>query len=145
MGEWGGRRVLVTGAGGFIGSHVVDALLAQGADVRALLRYTGPGHHGALAYSGAADEVEVVFGDLRDAESVERAVAGCDVVLHLGAHISVPYSYEAPRSVVETNVLGTLNVLLAARRHAARRVVVTSSSEVYGTPETVPIAETHPL
>ena len=145
MSGWAGTRVLVTGAGGFIGSHVVDALVAAGADVRAFLRYTAHGHPGALAWSSAAAEVERHYGDLRDADSVDEAMRGRDAALHLGAHISVAHSYSAPRSVSETNVMGTLNVLLAARHHDVARVAVVSTSEVYGTPESVPIRETHPL
>jgi UDP-glucose 4-epimerase len=142
-----GKRVLVTGADGFIGSHVVEACVAAGADVRAFCIYNSNGSHGWL--DGVArdvrDAVEFRLGDIRDAEFVSDTVVGCDIVLHLAALISIPYSYTAPRSFVETNVIGTLNILEAARRHGTARVVNTSTSEVYGTPEVTPITELHPL
>jgi nucleoside-diphosphate-sugar epimerase len=144
-GSWTGRRVLVTGAGGFIGSHVVERLQQQGASVRAFLRHTGARSVGALAELDDLSGVELVFGDLRNPDSVEGAVSGCDVVLHLGAEVSVPFSFEAPRDAVETNALGTLNVLSAVRRDPVERVVVMSTSEVYGTAQTVPITEDHAL
>jgi NAD dependent epimerase/dehydratase len=139
-----GKQVLVTGAAGFIGSHVVESLREIGANVRALVRYTSTGSVGWLQGPLASD-VEIVRGDLRDRDSVEAAVSGCDVVLHLGALIAIPYSYSAPDSYVETNVRGTLNVLQASRRSEVERLVVTSTSEVYGTAQTVPITEEHPL
>ena len=116
MGEWQNRRVLVTGGTGFIGSHVVQALLAEGARVRVLAHYNGSGHLGNLAELPPREraEVEVVWGDLRDADSVRRAVKGMERVLHLGALISIPYSYLDPRSYVDVNVTGTLNVLWPA-------------------------------
>ncbi len=142
-----GRRVLVTGAGGFIGSHLVAALVERGASVRALIRYTSRGDRGALAWLDGelGDDVEVVLGDVRDAESVAAATAGTDVVLHLAAQIAIPYSYVNPRDFFETNVLGTFNVARAALDHDVSRVVHTSTSEVYGTAQTVPITEDHPL
>ncbi|MBY6276751.1 SDR family NAD(P)-dependent oxidoreductase [Symbiobacterium thermophilum] len=147
MGEWQSKKVLVTGGTGFIGSHVVQALLAEGARVRVLAHYNGGGHLGNLAELAPQEraEVEVVWGDLRDPDSVRRAVQGMERVLHLGALISIPYSYLDPRSYVDVNVTGTLNVLLACRDLGVERLVHTSTSEVYGTPEAVPIAETHPL
>jgi NAD dependent epimerase/dehydratase len=146
-----GRTVLVTGADGFIGSHLTEALLAAGARVRAFCLYNSFGSAGWLEESErfrtARDDgrAELVLGDIRDAELVGSAVAGVDVVLHLAALIAIPYSYVAPRSYVDTNVTGTLNVLEAVRRHDVPRMVHTSTSEVYGTPDTVPITETHPL
>jgi NAD dependent epimerase/dehydratase len=142
-----GTRVLVTGADGFIGSHLTERLVRVGARVRAFVFYSAFDSHGWLdalppAVSG---EVEVVMGDVRDAERVDRAAAGCEVVFHLAALIGIPYSYTAPRSYVETNVTGTLNVLEAARHHAVARVVHTSTSEVYGTARYVPMDEDHPL
>lgn len=139
--------MLVTGAGGFIGSHLVERLVRDGASVRALVRYTSRGDRGALEWvePGVLADVEVVTGELRDVESVDRAVAGSDVVLHLGAQITIPYSYVNPRDYTEVNVLGTLNVCQAALRHGVTRVVQTSTSEVYGTAQTVPITEAHPL
>ncbi len=140
-----GQRVLVTGAGGFIGGHVVEALLAHGAHVRALVRYNGRNDWGCLDELGAHERLEVVAGDIRDPHQVIRMVEGCDRVLHLAALIAIPFSYVAPQSYVETNVTGTLNVLEAARIHGTKRVVVTSTSEVYGTARYVPIDEKHPL
>nr|WP_231134725.1 SDR family NAD(P)-dependent oxidoreductase [Motilibacter deserti] len=142
-----GQQVLVTGADGFIGSHLVQRLLADGARVRALCVYTSSGSLGWLEEltEEERDNVDVRLGDVRDAELVADLVRGCDVVLHLAALIAIPYSYQAPRSFVETNVTGTLNVLEAVRRSGSARLVHTSTSEVYGTPEQVPIRETHPL
>ena len=142
-----GETVLVTGAGGFIGSHLVEALVREGRRVRAFVRYNGRGDAGQLRFLPAETrrEVEVVFGDLRDANAVQDAARGVDVLYHLGALIGIPYSYVHPRETVETNVTGTLNVLLAARERGVRRVVHTSTSEVYGTARSVPITEAHPL
>lgn len=142
-----GRPVLVTGAAGFIGSHLVAALVEQGAEVRGLLRYTSRGDLGALAWlePEVADAAELVFGDLRDPESVAAAAAGVEVIFHLGAQIAIPYSYVNPRDFFETNVIGTLNVARAALDAGADRVVHTSTSEVYGSAQTVPITEDHPL
>jgi NAD dependent epimerase/dehydratase len=142
-----GRKVLVTGADGFIGSHLCERLVGLGAEVRAFCFYNSNGSWGWL--DGAEPEVrealDVRLGDIRDARFVEQAVAGVDLVFHLAALIAIPYSYTAPESFVDTNVKGTLNVLEAARRADCRRVVHTSTSEVYGTPASIPIRETHPL
>ena len=147
MRELAGSRVLVTGAGGFIGGHLVERLVRDGAVVRGMVRYTSRGDHGTLDWidPDVAGEVEVVTGELRDLESVERAVEGSEIVLHLGAQIAIPYSYVNPRDYLETNAIGTLNVCMAAQRHDVRRVVQTSTSEVYGTAQTIPITEAHPL
>ena len=147
MSALAGTRVLVTGAGGFIGSHLVERLVRDGASVRAMVRYTSRGDHGALGWLDpeVTGAVEVVTGELRDAESVDQAVDGCEFVLHLGAQIAIPYSYVNPRDYLETNAIGTLNVCMAARRHDVRRLVGTSTSEVYGTAQTIPITEAHPL
>jgi NAD dependent epimerase/dehydratase len=144
---WNGTSVLVTGAGGFIGSHLVEHLVAEGARVRAFVRYNSRSDFGRLEDVDQAvlDEVEVFLGDLTNPEAVQGAVDGMDAVLHLGALIPIPYSYRHPREFVDVNVSGTLNVLEAVRRHDVRRLVQVSSSEVYGTAQTVPIAETHPL
>jgi NAD dependent epimerase/dehydratase len=141
------ERVLVTGAGGFIGSHLVEALVERGCRVRAFVRYNGRSDPGLLRLVPEAvrREVEVVFGDLRDGDAVLGAARETDVVYHLGALIGIPYSYVHPRETVDTNVMGTLNVLLAARERGLRRVVHTSTSEVYGTARFVPITEAHPL
>ena len=142
-----GRSVLVTGAGGFIGGHVVERLVNDGARVRALCRYNSRNERGTLDWLApeVTADVEVILGELRDVESVSDAVAGMDVVIHLGAQIAIPYSYVNPRDFIEVNVLGTLNVAEAARRHSVARVVHTSTSEVYGSAQTVPMTETHPL
>jgi len=142
-----GRRVLVTGAGGFIGGHLAARLVRDGAQVRALVRYNSRNDRGTLEWHDPAlvGEMDVVLGDLRDIESVSRAVQGVDWVLHLGALIAIPYSYLNARDFVETNVLGTLNVAQAALDAGVQRVVHTSTSEVYGTAQTEPITEAHPL
>jgi len=141
-----GARVLVTGADGFLGSHLAAALVARGARVRAMVLYNAMGSWGWLDDDAeTARAVEVMPGDVRDADSVRAAVRGVEVVFHLAALIAIPWSYEAPRSYVETNVMGTLNVLQAARELGLARVVHTSTSEVYGTARYVPIDEQHPL
>ncbi len=139
--------MLVTGAGGFIGSHLAEHLARAGARVRAFVRYTSRGEHGWLdvAQPDVADAIEVFRGDLVNPEAVARAVAGCEVVFHLGALIPIPYSYLHPREFVTANVVGTLNVLEAARHEEPARIIHTSTSEVYGTARTVPIDEEHPL
>lgn len=145
--DWTHRTVLVTGAGGFIGSHLTERLVREGARVRAFVRYNSRGDEGLLQLLPREiyQELEIVSGDLRDGEAIRTAMKGVDVVFHLGALIAIPYSYLHPREVVETNVMGTLNVLQAARDLATPRVVHTSTSEVYGTAQYVPIDERHPL
>lgn len=142
-----GRKVLVTGADGFIGSHLVERLTSEGARVRAFCQYNSLGTAGWLDSLPAENlaGVDLFMGDIRDAELVRRAVDGTEIVLHLAALIAIPYSYLAPRSFFETNLQGTLNVLEACRLTAVERLIHTSTSEVYGTPETVPITESHPL
>jgi NAD dependent epimerase/dehydratase len=141
------RKILVTGAGGFIGSHVTEALIRAGRDVRAFVRYNGRNGWGRL--DGLPDDVrdalDVYEGDVADIDDVRAAMKGCDGVLHLAALISVPHSYRAPGSYVDANIRGTLNVLTAARDLETPRVIHTSTSEVYGTAQTERIAETHPL
>lgn len=134
-------KALVTGAEGFVGSTLVDLLLAEGFEVRALAHYKPYGERGNLA----GKDVEVIAGDVRDAGLVMDAVEGQDVVFHLAALIGIPYSYQAPESYVQTNVVGTHNVAQAALRHGVARLVHTSTSEVYGTARSVPITEEHPL
>ena len=142
-----GKKILVTGADGFIGSHVVERLVNDGAEVRAFCFYNSQGSWGWLDTASAEvrTAIDVRLGDIRDAAFVADATAGVDIVMHLAALIAIPYSYRAPESFVATNVSGTLNILEAARRHGVARVIVTSTSEVYGTPEHLPIRETHPL
>ncbi len=145
--NWSGRRVLVTGADGFIGSHLVEALVAAGAKVRAFCLYNSQGSLGWLDRASAEvrGAIEPRLGDVRDARFVEAACEEMEIVFHLAALIAIPYSYVAPESFVDTNIRGTLNVLEGARRARVARVVHTSTSEVYGTPATLPIRETHPL
>lgn len=145
MSGWSGRRVLVTGAGGFIGSHLAERLVELGADVRALVEYNSLGSWGWLDESPLRGDLDVVLGDVRDRDSTVAAAVGRDVVFHLAALIAIPWSYEAPAAYVETNVVGTLNVLRAAQEGGADLVVHTSTSEVYGTARYVPIDEEHPL
>lgn len=140
-------KVLVTGAGGFIGSHLVEKLAADGAEIRAFVEYDSRGSWGWLddAAPETLEAVEIIAGDIRNSHAVRQAVAGCDTVLHLAALIGIPYSYLAPESYVDTNVTGTLNVVQAATDLGVSRVVHTSTSEVYGTAQYVPIDEKHPL
>jgi len=139
--------ILVTGADGFIGSHLVEALVARGERVRAFALYNAQNRCGwldALPFE-CRRELEITVGDIREADSVRSAMQGCDRVLHLAALIGIPYSYRSPGAYVATNITGTLNLLQAARDFAVERFVHISSSEVYGTAQTVPITEAHPL
>src|SRR3954451_11062062 len=141
-----GRRVLVTGAGGFIGGHLTGYLVRNGANVRGMTRYNSRGDRGTLDWLDPeiASQVDPYAGDIRDIESVKKAMDGVDVVLHLAAQIAIPYSYVNPRDFFETNVLGTMNVAQSALDLGIDRVVHTSTSEVYGTARIVPITEDHP-
>ena len=145
--SWHGRPVLVTGAGGFIGSHLVESLARRGAQVRAFVRYNSRGDTGllSLAPPELRASIDVIAGDLRDLPALMAALRDVEIVFHLGALIAIPYSYEHPVEVVQSNVLGTLNVLLAGRENGVHRIVHTSTSEVYGTALRVPIDESHPL
>jgi dTDP-glucose 4,6-dehydratase len=143
--SWAGKRVLVTGAGGFIASHLTERMVQEGAAVRGLVHYNALGSRGWLDESPLVDQVEVLAGDITDRDSVRRAMEDVDVVFHLAALIAIPYSYRAPESYVRTNINGTLNVLQAARDLGTPRVVHTSTSEVYGSALYVPIDEKHPL
>lgn len=143
--SWSGKQVLVTGAGGFIGSHLAERLVELGAKVSALVHYNALGAWGWLDGSDVRGEIRVVAGDVTDRESVRSAMRDASVVFHLAALIGIPYSYHAPASYMRTNIEGTLNVLQAAREHHTPRVVHTSTSEVYGTARYVPIDEAHPL
>ncbi len=143
--KWSDKKVLVTGAGGFIGSHLTERLVELGARTRAFVHYSSTGSWGWLDQSWCKDDVEVVLGDIRDQDTVSQALNGVDAVFHLAALIAIPYSYQTPLSYVRTNVEGTLNVLQAAQRAGTEIVVHTSTSEVYGSARKVPIDENHPL
>jgi len=143
--NWKGKKVLVTGAGGFIGSHLAERLCTLGASVRGLVHYNALGKHGWLDESAVQSEIEIIAGDICDRDSVRMAVREAEVVFHLAALIAIPYSYRAPASYVRTNIEGTLNVLQAAHELGIERVIHTSTSEVYGTARYVPIDEAHPL
>lgn len=141
------KKILVTGADGFIGSHLTEMLVREGYDVRAFVYYNSLNSWGWLdrAAPDVAGKFEVISGDIRDPHGVDAAMAGVDAVLHLAALIAIPFSYHSPDAYVQTNVTGTLNILQAARRHGIARVICTSTSEVYGTAQFVPITEDHPL
>jgi NAD dependent epimerase/dehydratase len=142
-----GKKILVTGAGGFIGSHVTEYLLNAGADVTAFLRYTSTGTIGHLAKIGsrAKRKLSLVYGDIRNRDDVVRAVSGNDIIIHLAAQIAIPYSYISPADFLNVNATGTMNVLAAGRDAKIRRIVHLSTSEVYGSAQYVPIDEKHPL
>jgi NAD dependent epimerase/dehydratase len=145
MTSWNNKRVLITGAGGFIGSHMTERLVEEGATVRALVHYNALGRWGWLDHSSAAKQIEIFSGDVTDRDCMRQAVRDREIIFHLGALIAIPYSYQVPLSYVRTNLEGTLNVLQAARDEGVERVVHTSTSEVYGTAQYVPIDELHPL
>jgi len=140
------KRVLVTGAGGFIGSHLVERLLEEGCEVVAFVKYNSLNKWGWLDSfdKKVLDKIEIFIGDIRNADSVRKAIKDVDVVFHLAALISIPYSYDSPESYVETNIKGTLNILQACLDYSVERVLITSTSEVYGTAKFVPITEDHP-
>jgi NAD dependent epimerase/dehydratase len=143
--DWRQKQVLVTGAGGFIGSHLVEALLDLGANVRAFVHYNSRNELGFLAdVKQNSDRVTIISGDIDDLETVRRATSGVNVVFHLAALVGIPYSYQHPHQVVEVNTIGTLNVLTASRESKVERLVHTSTSEVYGSALKVPIDENHP-
>jgi NAD dependent epimerase/dehydratase len=145
--NWNGRRVMVTGAGGFIGSHLIDELLSRGAEVTAFVHYNARNDWGMLEgrYDDKTPHLTVIAGDVTDSLFVKKAVYDMNVVFHLAALIGIPYSYAAPESYVNTNVKGTLNVIQACLDTGVDRVVHTSTSEVYGTAKYIPIDENHPL
>lgn len=141
-----GKKVLVTGADGFIGSHLVEALINEGCDVRAFVFYNSFNSWGWLDSLPAEclSQIDVFAGDIRDPNGVATAVKGCDAVFHLAALIAIPFSYHSPDSYIDTNIKGTLNVLQAARQFGTEKLLVTSTSEVYGTAQYAPIDEKHP-
>lgn len=140
-----GKKILVTGAGGFIGSHLAERLVRENAKVRAMVHYNALGTWGWLDRSKFSEQMDVYVGDITDAGSVRKALEGIEIVFHLAALIAIPYSYIAPMSYVRTNIEGTINVLNAARDIGIERMIHTSTSEVYGTAQKVPISENHPL
>lgn len=141
------KKAFVSGADGFIGSHLTHGLITAGFQVRSFLCYNSFGSWGWLedAKSSPSQGLTVFSGDIRDPHGIQKAIEGCDLVLHLAALIGIPYSYHSPNTYVDTNIKGTLNILQAARDLGVKRVIHTSTSEVYGTPQTVPIREDHPL
>lgn len=141
------KRVLITGSGGFIGSHLAERLVELGATVKAFVRYNSRNDWGALQLipTDKLQQIEVIVGDLRDGEAVHQATKGIEVVFHLGSLIAIPYSYIHPKETIETNIMGTLNVLTAARNNSIEKLIHTSTSEVYGTAQYIPIDEKHPL
>ncbi len=145
--NWKGKKVLVTGSGGFIGSHLVEELVSLGCDVRAMIHYNSGNNWGNLELVGpeTCKAIEVISGDVRDPFFVRKAVKDCSVVFHLAALIGIPYSYIAPKEYIDTNVLGTLNVMQACLDEDVEKVVHTSTSETYGTAQYAPIDEKHPL
>jgi len=145
--SWSGKKVLVTGAAGFIGSHLCEALLDLGADVTALIRYSSQSNYGNLEFldKNQIDSLNIISGNIEDASFVQESTKGKDIVFHLAALIGIPYSYSAPRSYLRTNVEGTLNLLEAIRKFPIESLVHTSTSEVYGTAKYVPIDEKHLL
>lgn len=145
--KWSNKRVLVTGAGGFIGSHLVETLLEMDVDVVAFVRYNSRNDWGALEFLSKEQlsSVTVEAGDLRDAEAVRRAMNDVDIVFHLGALIGIPYSYVNPREVVDVNIMGTLNILQAGAELRPEKIIHTSTSEIFGTAQYVPIDEKHPI
>lgn len=143
--NWQNQKVLVTGAGGFVGSHLVERLMSLGAETKALVRYNSAGTHGWLDSIPVKDHVEIFAGDVRDEDGLQELFRGVDMVFNLAALISIPYSYENPRAYVRTNVEGALNVFQAAREADVSLVVQTSTSEVYGSALYTPMDEKHPL
>jgi NAD dependent epimerase/dehydratase len=138
-------KILVTGAGGFIGSHLTEQLVRQGKPVRAFVHYNSAGHRGWLEESPVASDIEFAKGDIRDFDAVCRAAQGCSVIFHLAALVGIPYSYVSPQAYLRTNIDGAFNVLESARATSVERVVLTSTSEIYGNAREIPINELHPV
>jgi NAD dependent epimerase/dehydratase len=145
--NWKEKSVLVTGAGGFIGGHLTEHLVELGANVRSVVRYNSRNDWGLLELlpKDKLDQMEIIMGDLKDADAVRHAAKDVDIIFHLGSLIAIPYSYIHPRETIETNILGALNVLTAAKENNIEKIIHTSTSEVYGTARYVPIDEEHPL
>lgn len=145
--DWQRKKILITGAGGFIGSHLVERVVKLGGQVRAFVRYNSRNDWGLLELlpKDVLGQVEIFPGDLKDPEAVRGAIRGCQIIFHLGALIAVPFSYRNPRDFIDTNVVGTANVCNAALEYGIEKMVHTSTSEVYGTARSVPITEGHPL
>ena len=145
--NWNKKSALVTGAGGFIGSHLTEHLVELGANVKTFVRYNSRNDWGMLELlpEEKLSQIEVITGDLKDADAVRHAAKDVDIIFHLGSLIAIPYSYIHPRETIETNILGALNVLTAAKENNVEKVIHTSTSEVYGTARYVPIDENHPL
>lgn len=139
------KNVLVTGAGGFIGSHLVELLVSEGYNVKAFVHYNSWNKWGWLDMSGVKNHIQVITGDIRDYDSVSEAVKGCDTVFHLAALIGIPYSYVSPQAYIKTNIDGTYNILQSSRQLDVEKIMVTSTSETYGTAQYVPIDESHPM
>jgi NAD dependent epimerase/dehydratase len=145
--RWKNQSVLITGAGGFVGSHLTERLIDHGAHVRAFVKYNSRNDWGLLDLipPQTLEKIDIIPGDLKDPDALRDAAEGVDIIFHLGSIIAIPYSYLHPREVIETNVVGTLNVLMAGKDRDVGRIIHTSTSEVYGTAQYVPIDEHHPL
>jgi NAD dependent epimerase/dehydratase len=139
------KKILISGAAGFIGSHLVEECVTNNYEVVAFVHYNSKNSWGWLDYSSVKDEIEVIQGDIRDYDSVTKALKKCDSVFHLAALIGIPYSYISPLAYIQTNIVGTYNILEAARQNNLENIMVTSTSETYGTAQYIPIDEKHPL
>lgn len=139
------KKILVTGAGGFIGSHLVEKLTEEGYEVKAFVRYNSKNNWGWLEYSPVKNDIEVITGDIRDYDSVSKAAEDCQAIFHLAALIGIPYSYVSPLAYIKTNIEGTYNILQTAKERNLENIIITSTSETYGTAQRVPIDEDHPL
>ena len=140
-----GKKILITGAGGFIGSHLTERCVELGYDVRAFVRYNSKNNWGWIENSPVKKNIEVISGDIRDFDSVNKAMKGCEEVFHLAALIGIPYSYVSPLAYIRTNIEGTYNILESAKQHGLKNILITSTSETYGTAQYVPIDEKHPI
>lgn len=138
-------KILITGAGGFIGSHLTELLVNEGFDIRAFIRYNSKNNWGWLESSPVKNNIEIVSGDIRDYDSVSNALKDCKAVFHLAALIGIPYSYVSPKAYIETNITGTYNILQASKDLRLEQILITSTSETYGTAQYIPIDENHPM